>query len=200
MAVNPALQARHRRSPAPSARPRSRPGSASNICSRPRRSNPTSIPSAQASTSSAKGLYQFIEQTWLATMKQDGAGARLWPLCRRHRAVCGRALRGGRSRHACGDHAAAQRSGRQRDDGGRASRATMPSSLVSATSAAQPTEGELYIAHFLGSDGAGKLINGAASAAARARRRHVSAGRGGQPSIFYDRPAARAASAKSTAS
>src|SRR4029078_319933 len=30
-------------------------------------------PSAQVSTSSAKGLYQFIDQTWLGTMKQDGA-------------------------------------------------------------------------------------------------------------------------------
>jgi soluble lytic murein transglycosylase-like protein len=30
-------------------------------------------PSAQASTSSAKGLYQFIDQTWLGTMKQSGA-------------------------------------------------------------------------------------------------------------------------------
>ena len=30
-------------------------------------------PQAQASTSSAKGLYQFIEQTWLGTMKQEGA-------------------------------------------------------------------------------------------------------------------------------
>src|SRR5262245_51901631 len=30
-------------------------------------------PSAQASTWSANGLYQFIDQTWLGTMKQDGA-------------------------------------------------------------------------------------------------------------------------------
>jgi hypothetical protein len=29
-------------------------------------------PAAQAATSSAKGLYQFIEQTWLATMKRAG--------------------------------------------------------------------------------------------------------------------------------
>jgi hypothetical protein len=29
-------------------------------------------PAAQATTSSAKGLYQFIEQTWLATLKQAG--------------------------------------------------------------------------------------------------------------------------------
>src|SRR5271154_7086712 len=31
-------------------------------------------PQAGASTSSARGLFQFIEQTWLATMKQSGAG------------------------------------------------------------------------------------------------------------------------------
>src|SRR5581483_4110706 len=31
-------------------------------------------PTAQASTSSAQGLYQFIDQTWLATMKQSGHG------------------------------------------------------------------------------------------------------------------------------
>ena len=37
-------------------------------------------PSAQASTSSAKGLYQFIDQTWLGTMKQDGRGLGLRPL------------------------------------------------------------------------------------------------------------------------
>jgi len=29
-------------------------------------------PSAQASTSSAKGLYQFIDQTWLGTVKEAG--------------------------------------------------------------------------------------------------------------------------------
>ncbi|MGA6942726.1 MAG: transglycosylase SLT domain-containing protein [Pseudolabrys sp.] len=40
-------------------------------------------PTAQASTSSAKGLYQFIDQTWLGTMKQDGADwlATPMPLC-----------------------------------------------------------------------------------------------------------------------
>ena len=36
-------------------------------------------PAAQASTSSAKGLYQFIEQTWLGTMKQAGPAHRLRP-------------------------------------------------------------------------------------------------------------------------
>ncbi len=31
-------------------------------------------PQAGASTTSARGLFQFIEQTWLATMKESGAG------------------------------------------------------------------------------------------------------------------------------
>ncbi len=44
-------------------------------------------PSAQASTSSAKGLYQFIDQTWLGTMKQDGAALGARPLRRCHLAV-----------------------------------------------------------------------------------------------------------------
>jgi hypothetical protein len=35
--------------------------------------------------------------------------------------------------------------------------------LVGASIGRKPTNGELYIAHFLGADGAGKLINGAAS-------------------------------------
>ncbi|MEI9806035.1 MAG: transglycosylase SLT domain-containing protein [Pseudolabrys sp.] len=76
-------------------------------------------PGAQASTSSAKGLYQFIEQD-LARHAQDQR-RRQWPrpLFRRHFQVAGRPLRGGRSGHANGDHAVAQRSGRQRRDGRR---------------------------------------------------------------------------------
>jgi len=31
-------------------------------------------PQAGAATSSARGLFQFIEQTWLGTIKQSGAG------------------------------------------------------------------------------------------------------------------------------
>ena len=109
----------HRRSPARSARRRARAASASNICSPPRKIESNLNPAAQASTSSAKGLYQFIEQTWLGTMKGKRAGERLWPLCRRHFPLAGWTLRGGRSGHARGHHAAAQRSGRERDDGRR---------------------------------------------------------------------------------
>ena len=52
----------HRGSPAP----------ISNIWSRPPRSNPEFNPGAAAPTSSAWGLFQFIEQTWLATLKEQG--------------------------------------------------------------------------------------------------------------------------------
>ena len=41
-------------------------------------------PRAGASTSSARGLFQFIEMTWLATIKQAGSGAWPWPLSGRH--------------------------------------------------------------------------------------------------------------------
>jgi len=37
-----------------------------------RSSTGTSRPSARATTSSARGLYQFIDQTWLATLKNAG--------------------------------------------------------------------------------------------------------------------------------
>ena len=50
-------------------------------------------PKAGAATSSARGLFQFIEQTWLGTLKQAGAGARLRPLCQRHHQAAVRALR-----------------------------------------------------------------------------------------------------------
>ena len=33
-------------------------------------------PTAQATTSSATGLYQFIDQTWLATLKNAGLDAK----------------------------------------------------------------------------------------------------------------------------
>jgi hypothetical protein len=58
--------------------------------------------------------------------------------------------------------------------------------LVGTTIGRQPTNGELYIAHFLGADGAGKLINGAASrpqASAAAMFPNAAAA---NHNIFYD--------------
>jgi hypothetical protein len=60
------------------------------------------------------------------------------------------------------------------------------SALVSATIGRQPTNGELYIAHFLGADGAGKLISGASNnprASAASMFPHAAAA---NRTIFYD--------------
>ena len=57
--------------------------------------------------------------------------------------------------------------------------------LVGASIGRKPTNGELYIAHFLGADGAGKLINGAATrpqASAAAMFPHAAAA---NHNIFY---------------
>ena len=76
-------------------------------------------PQAGASTSSARGLFQFIEQTWLATMKQAGRALGYG----RYADAITRTASGHyevqRSGDAQRDPQAAQRSDRQRGDGRR---------------------------------------------------------------------------------
>lgn len=113
-------------------------------------------PRAQASSSSAAGLFQFVEQTWLSTLKQHGA---------KH----------GYARYA--DLITRGSDGRYRVDGGEARRAVMDLRLdphaaslmageLTSDHAAylkgrvgrSPTAGELYAAHFLGPQGSARLI------------------------------------------
>jgi hypothetical protein len=118
-------------------------------------------PGAQAATSSAKGLYQFIEQTWLGTLKSGGAA-------------------NGYGRYADAITRSADGHYEVADPGMRAAimqlrsdpsaSATMAGAFTRANAdqlqsaiGRPPTEGELYIAHFLGSDGAGKLIAAASA-------------------------------------
>jgi hypothetical protein len=116
-------------------------------------------PSAQASTSSAKGLYQFIDQTWLGTMKQDGAALGLGQ-------YADAITRSSAGRYGVSDPSMRSAILRLRNDpqasamlAGALTRNN--AALVGANIGRQPTNGELYIAHFLGADGAGKLINAA---------------------------------------
>src|SRR5215467_14291713 len=116
-------------------------------------------PTAQASTSSAKGLYQFIDQTWLGTMKQDGAALGLGRYAGAiertssgHYEVPDPAMRAAILRLRNDPQASAMLAGALTRNN---------ATLVSANIGRQPTNGELYIAHFLGADGAAKLINGA---------------------------------------
>ena len=142
-------------------------------------------PGAQAPTSSAKGLYQFIDQTWLGTMKQAGPALGL----NRYADAISQTADG---RYDVAD--SAMRAAIMRLRGDPSTSAMLAGALtrsnaarVSSTIGRQPTEGELYIAHFLGPDGASKLI-GAASARPRTNAAAMfPQAAAANPGIFYDR-------------
>ena len=141
-------------------------------------------PSAQASTSSAKGLYQFIDQTWLGTMKQDGAALGLG----RYADAISRSSDG---RYDVSDPSMRAAILRLRNDpqasamlAGALTRTN--STLVSSNIGRQPTNGELYIAHFLGADGAGKLINAATKQPQASAAAMFPSAAAANHSIFYD--------------
>jgi hypothetical protein len=141
-------------------------------------------PTAQASTSSAKGLYQFIDQTWLGTMKQDGAALGLGRYADAitrspdgHYEVADPAMRAAILRLRTDPQASAMLAGALTRNN---------STLVSASIGRQPTNGELYIAHFLGADGAGKLINRAASRPQASAAAMFPQAAAANHNIFYD--------------
>lgn len=116
-------------------------------------------PKAQAATSSASGLFQFIEQTWLSTVKQHGAEHGL--------ASYADAIQMGKDgRFRVSDAGVRQEILALRHDPEVS--ATMAGEMtndVKATMEAalgrQVSSGELYAAHFLGPKGAIKLIKAA---------------------------------------
>lgn len=114
-------------------------------------------PTAQASTSSARGLYQFIDSTWLTMVRDEGRNLGLGSYAEK----IGRDASG---RPTVADPAARQQILALRDD---PSVAALMAGAFTNRNAAElrsatgrdPTEGELYMAHFLGSGGAARLIN-----------------------------------------
>lgn len=142
-------------------------------------------PSAKATTSSARGLFQFIESTWLGTMKE--AGPRYG-----FAAQASAIEKVGEGKYVVRDPVKRAQILKMRDDphvsalmaGALASR---NAEGLSPALGRKPTSGELYIAHFMGLKGAKKLIglkqsHPAASAAAA----FPEAARANR-SIFYDR-------------
>jgi hypothetical protein len=116
-------------------------------------------PGAKARTSSASGLFQFVDQTWLATLKKHGA-------------------KYGYARYA--DLISQGADGRYRVEGDEARKAVLglkmdphAASLMAGELASDhasylrgrvgrtPTSGELYAAHFLGPQGSARLIQAA---------------------------------------
>lgn len=142
-------------------------------------------PAAQAATSSAKGLYQFIDQTWLATMKAAGQAFGLG----QHAAAISRGEDG---RFEVQDPGARNAIMNLRGD---AKVSAMMAGLYAQANTAHltdglgraPSEGELYIAHFLGADGAARLINAAVNQPnARGADLFPAAAHANRP-IFFDR-------------
>src|SRR6201992_519420 len=113
-------------------------------------------PKAAAPTSSASGLFQFIQQTWLGTVKGAGNLVRYGKY--------GDAL----SQSSSGSYSVNDPSARNaimqlRNDPVASSE--MAAALTQANSSKltgmlgrTPTDAELYMAHFMGVDGAAKLI------------------------------------------
>jgi Transglycosylase SLT domain len=142
-------------------------------------------PNAQVATSSAKGLFQFIDQTWLSTLKEQGPALGYGP-------YADAIARTSTGEYAVTDPKMAKAVMNLRSDPNAS--AVMAAAFTKANGdklaarlGRDPTEGELYIAHFLGSAGAGRLISIADS------RPHTPAAAvfpnaaHSNPSIFYDR-------------
>ncbi|MGJ4894679.1 lytic transglycosylase domain-containing protein [Bradyrhizobium oligotrophicum] len=142
-------------------------------------------PTAGASTSSARGLYQFIDQTWLGTVKEAGADLGYGQYAD---AI---------TRTPAGDYTVSDPAMRQaimklRDDPQASS--AMAAALTQSNSfqlagkiGRRPTDAELYMAHFMGVGGAAKLITSTQETPnASAARMFPSAAAANRP-IFYDR-------------
>src|SRR5437879_13010241 len=116
-------------------------------------------PKAAATTSSARGLFQFIDQTWLGTVKE--AGAHLG-----YGKYADAITKNPSGSYSVDDPDARAATMKLRDDPDAAS--SMPAVLTQSNSfkltgkiGRRPNDAELYMAHFMGVGGAGKLISGA---------------------------------------
>src|SRR3954471_2711306 len=142
-------------------------------------------PKAAASTSSARGLYQFIDQTWLGTVKEAGSQLGYG----KYADAITRSPSGG---YSVADPAARTAIMKLRDNPEAAS--SMAAVLTQSNSfkltgkiGRRPTDAELYMAHFMGVGGAGKLIQNAEdNPNASAAQMFPNAAAANQ-SIFYDR-------------
>ena len=142
-------------------------------------------PKASASTSSARGLYQFIDQTWLGTVKEAGSQHGYG----KYADAITKNPSGSYSVSDPSDRAAVMK---LRDDPDAAS--SMAGVLTQSNSfkltgkiGRRPTDAELYMAHFMGVGGAGKLIQSAEdNPQANAAQMFPNAAAANR-SIFYDR-------------
>jgi hypothetical protein len=149
-------------------------------------------PQAGASTSSARGLFQFIDQTWLGTIKQSGAQLGYG----RYADAITKTSSG---HYQVADPAMRAEILKLRNDP--TANAVMAGAFTKANSdylatklGRQPSEGELYIAHFLGAGGASRLISLAAANPNAKAADYFPNAASANSSIFYDRATGHARS------
>lgn len=142
-------------------------------------------PTAAASTSTARGLFQFIEQTWLGTVKEAGAalgyGQYADAITKQSSGI-----------YSVSDPTMRAAILKLRDDP--AANAAMAGALTNSNGfklvsgiGRRPTDNELYIAHFLGVGGASRLIKASEDTPhANAVQMFPRAAAANRP-IFYDK-------------
>lgn len=120
-------------------------------------------PNAQSQTSSAGGLFQFVDQTWLAQLKASGADIGLGDLAAKIQKDGGR--------YIVTDPAAREQIFALRKDPAvnadmAAAFTAQNAQILRGALGREPSGGELYAAHFLGADGAVAMLKADRSAKA----------------------------------
>src|SRR5438445_7118354 len=142
-------------------------------------------PKAAATTSSARGLFQFIDQTWLGTVKE--AGSQLG-----YGKYADAISKTSSGSYYINDPSMRGSIMKLRDDPTAAS--SMAAVLTQSNSfkltgkiGRRPTDSELYMAHFMGVGGAAKLISNAEDNPGASAARLFPSAAAANRSIFYDR-------------
>jgi hypothetical protein len=142
-------------------------------------------PTASVSSSSAKGLFQFIDQTWLTTLKESGPALG-------YGRYADAIVQTPSGHYTVPDPAMRQQIMALRDDP--AANAAMAGAFTQQNAAVlrqrigrDPSEGDLYVAHFFGAGGASQLINLANQSPGTTAASVFPNAAKANPSIFYDR-------------
>ena len=141
-------------------------------------------PQATASTSSAKGLFQFIEQTWLGTVKEAGNALGYG----KYADAISKSESGS---YSVSDPAAKEAILKLRDDplasSAMAGVLTQSNGFkLTGAIGRRPTDAELYMAHFMGVGGATKLITSAENNPTASGAALFPNAAAANTSIFYD--------------
>jgi len=142
-------------------------------------------PTAQATTSSAKGLFQFIDQTWLGTVKEAGSQFG-------YGQYADAITKTSSGSYSVSDPSAKAAIMNLRNDpvasSAMAGAFTQSNSFkLTGAIGRRPSDAELYMAHFMGVGGAAKLINSATDTPNAIGASLFPAAAEANQSIFYER-------------